>query len=113
MQSIEFTDRFVQATMQNSDETTRNTLNLVASINAAFDSYMSAWEARQTTYDVLSQKQSDATLGYERVIDTDTGEIYRADNGWYQDVYDGSHFELVTNDADYLKPLSGAFERLQ
>ncbi len=113
VQSIEFTDRFVQATMQNSDETTRNTLNLVASINAAFDSYMSAWEARQTTYDVLSQKQSDATLGYERVIDTDTGEIYRADNGWYQDVYDGSRFELVTNDADYLKPLSGAFERLQ
>ena len=45
------------------------------------------------------------------MIDTDTGEIYRADNGWYQDVYDGSRFELVTNDADYLKPLSGAFER--
>ena len=111
VQSIDFSDSFVNATIQNSNETTQASLNMAASINAAFDSYMSAWEARQTTYDVLSQKQSDATLGYERVIDTDTGEIYRADNGWYQDVYDGSRFELVTNDADYLKPLSGAFER--
>lgn len=26
----------------------------------------------------MSQKQSDATLGYERVYDIETGEIYKA-----------------------------------
>ena len=39
---------------------------------------MQAWENRQTTYDIMSQKQSDATLGYERVYNTDTGEIYES-----------------------------------
>lgn len=32
------------------------------------------WHNRQTTYDIISQKkQSDVTLGYERVHDTESG----------------------------------------
>ena len=30
----------------------------------------------------MSQKQSDATLGYERIVDTETGNIYKIDNGF-------------------------------
>ncbi len=42
-----------------------------------FDSYMSAWENRSKSYDIMSQKQSDAILGYERVYDTETNDIYK------------------------------------
>lgn len=35
---------------------------------------------RQNSYDIISQKQSDATLGYEHVYDTETNEIYKAYN---------------------------------
>ena len=35
----------------------------------------------------VSQKRSDATLGYDRLYDSETGEVYRADVGFY-DSYD-------------------------
>ena len=69
---------------------------------------MSSWESRNTSQDILSQKQSDATLGYERVIDTDTGEIYKAYNGFMDD-YSGTRFEAIT-DAQYAEPTSGYIE---
>ena len=75
--SIEFSDAYVKKTIDDGNAQTKQALALSASIQAAFDSYMQAWENRQTTYDIMSQKQSDATLGYERVYNTDTGEIYK------------------------------------
>ena len=38
---------------------------------------MNAWENRSKIYDIMSQKQSDQILGYERVYNTDTNEIYK------------------------------------
>ncbi len=66
----------------------------------------SSYERRNATYDVLSQKRSDATLGYERVRDKETGEYYRAENG-FSDQYKGSRYEVVTDNAGYLAPVSG------
>ena len=34
--------------------------------------------------DIISQKQSDATMGFERVMDTETNEIYQTDDGLYR-----------------------------
>ncbi len=72
------------------------------------DMIMDSWEKRNNTYDIISQKQSDATLGYERVYDTDTGEIYKAQNG-FMDHYDGSKYKSITDDM-YTKPTSGYIE---
>ena len=47
----------------------------------------SSWERRDRSYDIISQKYSDATLGYDRLYDSDTGEVYRADLDFY-DSYD-------------------------
>lgn len=55
------------------------------------------------------QKQSDATLGYERICDTETGEIYKAENGW-SDGYHGDRYQLVSEDSMYLEPISGYIE---
>lgn len=67
------------------------------------------WEARQSTYDIISQKQSDATLGYERVYNVDTGDIYKAYNGFTDD-YSGNKYKPVT-DSMYNLPTSGYIEK--
>ena len=67
---------------------------------------MDSYRRRNATYDVLSQKRSDATLGYERVQDTETGEYYRAENG-FTDWYDGTRYRPATDRAAYLTPVSG------
>ncbi|MBO7721031.1 MAG: hypothetical protein J6T01_01345 [Kiritimatiellae bacterium] len=74
--------------------------------NSISDMIMDSYKRRNATYDVLSQKRSDATLGYERVLDTETGEYYRAENG-FSDWYDGTRYRPVNDNAAYLSPVSG------
>lgn len=64
---------------------------------------MSSWENRNASFDIMSQKQSDATMGYERIQDTQTGEIIKIDNG-FMDHYDGTRYTPIT-DAQYADPV--------
>ena len=70
---------------------------------------MDSWEKRNNSYDITSQKQSDATLGYERVYDTETGEIYKAYNGFTDD-YSGNRYQPITDDM-YTKGIAGYIEK--
>ena len=107
--SIEFTDAYVKKTIDDGNAQTKQALELNRQIQQAFDSYMSAWENRSKTYDIMSQKQSDATLGYERVYDTDTGEIYKAYNGFTDD-YDGQKYKSISEEM-YTEKTSGYIEK--
>lgn len=107
--SIEFSDSYVKQTIDNSNAQTKKALEVSRSIQASFDSYMQAWENRNKTYDIISQKRSDATLGYERVYDTETGDIYKAYNG-FTDNYDGERYKSITDDM-YTKKTSGYIEK--
>lgn len=107
--SIEFSDAYVKQTIDNGNAQTQQALALNASIQKSFDSYMSAWENRQKSYDIMSQKQSDATLGYERVYDTDTGDIYKAYNGFTDD-YKGERYKSITDNM-YTEKTSGYIEK--
>ena len=73
------------------------------------DMIMDSWEQRNNSYDIISQKQSDATLGYERVYDTQTGEVYKAYNGFTDD-YKGDRYLSITDDM-YTAPISGYIEK--
>ena len=70
------------------------------------DMFMDFWNRRNTSQDVLSQKRSDASLGYERVFDTELDEYYKAENG-FSDWYDGTRYVPVDSDEAYLSPISG------
>ena len=107
--SIDFSSSFVNKTIDDGNTQTKNALALNASVQSAFDSYMNAWENRQKSYDIMSQKQSDATLGYERVYNTDTGEIYKAYNGFTDD-YDGNKYKAITDNM-YTEKTSGYIEK--
>jgi hypothetical protein len=107
--SIEFSDSYVKTTIDNSNAQTQKALELSASIQRAFDSYMSAWESRSKSYDIMSQKQSDAILGYERVYDTENGDIYKAYNGFTDD-YDGERYKSISDNM-YTEPTYGYIDK--
>lgn len=111
MKTLEYSASFVSATNQASNEKVALALQISQNFNQTMDAFMSSWESRNKSQDIISQKQSDATLGYERVYDTETNEIYRASNG-FSDAYDGQRYKPVTDDNMYSQPISGYIERV-
>ena len=75
--------------------------------NSVSDSIMSSWEKRSNTHDIMMQEQSDATLGYDRVLDTETGKIYKAETGFI-DGYSGNRYKAVESGSNlYNEPVEG------
>ena len=107
--SISFTDTFLQGF-------TREENTMVSTVKAnqkiydeISDMIMDSWQKRNTSYDIIIQKRSDATLGYERVYNSNTNEVYRAYNG-FTDEYDGSVFKPASDDM-YTSTISGYIEK--
>ncbi len=110
MKTLDYSSNFVSATNQASNEKVALAKQISQNFNATMDAFMSSWESRNRSQDIMSQKQSDAILGYERVYDTETNEVYKATNG-FTDVYDGTRFEPVTDDNMYAEAISGYIEK--
>ena len=107
--SIAFSDNFVRG-FYNEEQTLANTIRANAKVYSEMsDIITKGWEERQSTYDIISQKQSDATLGYERVYDTETHEVYKAYNGFTDD-YSGDRYKPVTDNM-YNLPTAGYIEK--
>ena len=107
--SLEFTDIFINGFNQQQDAVMKNFQKIRAIGNEISDGIMDSWNKRNTSFDIMSKKQSDATLGYERVYDTETNEIYKAYNGFTDD-YDGERYKPITDDM-YSKKTSGIIEK--
>ena len=107
--SLEFTDTFINGFNQQQDAVMKNFQQIRAIGNQISDGIMDSWNKRNKSFDIMSQKQSDATLGYERVYDTETNEIYKAYNGFTDD-YDGERYKAITNDM-YTQKMSGYIEK--
>jgi len=95
LSSFRYTDRYVEQGVARSRWGTEMALQVGRTLSEAADSYNEAWSNRQRVNDALSQKRSDATMGYDRLYDTETGEVYRAELGFY-DQYD-THREEFEN----------------
>lgn len=108
--SLEFTDAFLNGFNNEQDAVMKNFQNVRSICNQISDGIMDSWESRNKSYDIMSQKQSDATLGYERVYDTDTGEVYKAYNGFTDD-YQGKRYVEITDDM-YTNKISGYIEEV-
>ena len=110
MKTLDYSESFVNATNQASNEKVALSKQISQNFNQTMDGFMSSWESRNKSQDIMSQKQSDAILGYERVYDTETNEVYKATNG-FTDVYDGKRYKPVTDDNMYTDPISGYIEK--
>ena len=107
--TITFSDEFIKKFNQE-ESTLAATIKANQQIyNETSDMIMDSWEKRNNSYDIISQKQSDATLGYERVYDTETGDVYRAYNG-FTDEYKGNRYKSITDDM-YTSPVAGYIEK--
>lgn len=99
--SLNFTDSYVTEAQNYIKQTAEGYMAANAALQATYDSYNAAWSARQTSYDIISQKNSDAALGYDRLYDPDTGKVYRAEQGFYdnyntnRDQYSNSNLQIV------------------
>ena len=111
LKTLTYSDSFISAANQASNEAVTQAMQISQNFNQTMDGIMSSWESRSKSQDIMSQKQSDATLGYERVYDTETGEIYKAANG-FTDGYDGTRYQPVTDDNMYAEPISGYIEQV-
>lgn len=109
LSTIEFSQTFMSG-FNREEDTILSTVQANQKVyDEISDMIMDSWEQRNNSYDIISQKQSDATLGYERVYDTETGEIYKAYNGFTDD-YSGTRFEPITEDM-YTQATSGYIEK--
>ena len=109
LSTLQFSQAFVQGFM-NQEATLVSVIQANQKIyDSISDSIMDSWNKRNASYDIISQKQSDATLGYERVYDTETGDVYRAYNGFTDD-YKGERYQAVP-DSMYTSPISGYIEK--
>jgi hypothetical protein len=107
--TIRFSDQFINGYYREEGQVVANANAIQAICNQTSDIITSGWNARQKTYDILSQKRSDATMGYERVRDTDTGEIYKATVGFTDHDWHGK-YEPITDDM-YNLPTAGYIEK--
>ena len=109
LSSIEFSQTFIDGFNKEEKSIMANFQANQKVYNEMSDMIMDSWEKRNNSYDIISQKQSDATLGYERVYDTETGEIYKAYNGFTDD-YSGERYKPITDDM-YTQSTAGYIEK--
>ncbi len=75
------------------------------------DVVIEAFEERSLSDTIIQEKRSDMIGEYERVYDNDTGKIYRAYNGFLDDLGAGqSRFTPIT-DSQYAEGYSGWIEK--
>ncbi|MDD2203068.1 MAG: hypothetical protein PHT75_01235 [Bacilli bacterium] len=109
LSSLEYSSTFTSG-LANEQNNLLSTIKANSKVyNETSDSIMASWENRNKSGDIISQKQSDATLGYERVYDTETNEIYKAYNGFVDD-YKGDRYKPVTEDM-YTEGIDGYIEK--
>ena len=108
--TIDFSQEFINGFNKEEDTILKTVQENQKIYDQIGDMIMDSWEKRSASYDIISQKQSDATLGYDRVYDTDTGEIYKADLDFMDHDWNGK-YERVTDDM-YNMPTSGYIEKV-
>jgi hypothetical protein len=113
--SFQFTESYIQDGVNQNGWETDAALQIAQTLSEAYDSYNQAWSDRQVVNDVLSQKRSDATLSYDRLYDTETGDLYRAEVGFFDEYdihreeYANPNLQMVPEDGYdlYSKPITG------
>lgn len=109
--TISFSDKFINDFNKQEQIIASTSSNISKIANETSNIITSGWNNRQSTYDIISQKQSDVTLGYERVYNTETGDIYKAEIGFTDHDWNGL-YKPVTDDM-YNLPTSGFIEKIE
>ncbi len=105
--SINFSEQFMQDRNREWAQIIGTSQYLGKMADQMGDMIMDTWNKSSETHDILSQMRSDSTLGRERVVDNETGEIYYAPNGFSDEYYGTRYSALPENDPRYRNPVAG------
>ncbi|MBQ1807187.1 MAG: hypothetical protein II012_06130, partial [Ruminococcus sp.] len=103
--SFAYTDLYLQQWRAIAQSTTETP----SSINDP-DPVMEAFEERSKSDTIIQEKRSDMLEEYERVYDNETGNIYRAYNGFLDDIGDQSRYTPIT-DSQYADGYDGWIDK--
>ena len=104
-QSFTYTDYYIQEWRSVLDTTASP-----SSGSADTDPVMEAFEERSISDTIIQEKRSDMIGEYERVYDNDTGNIYRAYNGFLDDMGDQNRYTPIT-DTQYAEGFVGWIDK--
>ena len=110
LHSVQYTDSFLKTVARNQNQSMDAARQLNSTLQATSDIITSGWNERQKTYDAVSAKYSDAIMGYETVYDIETGEVYKAYNG-FSDIDGIDKYYLPATDEMYSAPIAGYIEK--
>ncbi len=108
LSSVRFTETFAAA-LPEEEVTVRGMVSAEAPVFGELcERISSAWPMRASDYDLVSQKQADAALGYERVYDAELGAVYNAAVGFSETDRSGRYLPIT--DEMYNLPVTGYIE---
>ena len=81
--SFSISQKYVDRCLQEQARTYAAIRRAGRTLSETSDIITRGWENRNRTYDIISEKRSDAILGRERLYNPDTGEVYEFENGFY------------------------------
>jgi hypothetical protein len=81
--SFSISQKYVNQCLQEQSRTYAAIRRAGRTLRETSDIITRGWENRNRTYDIISEKRSDAILGRERLYNPDTGEVYEFENGFY------------------------------
>ena len=108
--SIRYSDAFEATAMKDMQIKAAGNARLAQTMRETSEIVARGWEERQKGFDARVGKRADATMGYERVVEKDSGRVYRAYNGFLDAPDAQRRFEAAPDEA-YSRPLSGTIEK--
>jgi len=107
MASITFTDKFWSGRASEWAQIQGTEMGITKESNNIKALQECKWDDRTNDYDIRAQEARDIAYGFERYLDTVTGDVYRAVPG-VMDAYTGTRYQRVTaGSAEYNKSIIG------
>ena len=108
--SVRYSEAFEATAARDAQIRAAGNAKLAQTLQETSDLVVRGWEERQKGFDARVGKRSDATLGYERVVEKDSGRVYRAYNGFLDASENQRRFEAAPDEA-YSRPIDGTIDR--
>ena len=108
--SVRYSEAFEATAARDAQIRAAGNAKLAQTLQQTSDLVVRGWEERQKGFDARVGRRSDATLGYERVVEKDSGRVYRAYNGFLDASENQRRFEAAPDEA-YSHPIDGTIDR--
>ena len=108
--SVRYSEAFEETARRDQQIRAAGNAKLAQTMRETSEIVTRGWEERQKGFDARVGKRADATLGYERVVEKDSGKVYRAYNGFLDAPDAQKRFEAAPDEA-YSRPIEGTIER--